>query len=84
MILVCSSGKESGHSRMYVWQDMRKACPFDLSPSYSLGNARGGGHPVGASQMGVMLVGGVSRVLTGFNSRMRSSKCWKPFMSAAS
>ena len=66
MILVCSLGKESGHSCMYVWQDVRKACPFDLSLLYLLGNARCGGRPVGASQTGVMLVGGGIRSLDRF------------------
>ena len=30
---------------MYVWMELRKACPLDLSLSNSVGNAGGGGHP---------------------------------------
>src|SRR6201996_4621520 len=56
VIFVCSSGKESGHSRMYVWQEVKNACPWDQSPLYSLGKAGGGGRPIGADQRGVMLV----------------------------
>ena len=44
---------------MYVWQEVRKACPLDLSPSYSFGNARGGGHVIGTDRTGVTLTGGV-------------------------
>ena len=59
MILVCSLGKESGHKHMYVWQDVKKACPLDQSPSYWLGNARGG-HPIGVGQTGIMSMRGFS------------------------
>ena len=54
---MCSPRKELGHRHMYVWHEVRKAWPLEQFPLYSLGNARGGGCPVGASGTGVRLVG---------------------------
>ena len=45
MIFTWSEWKESGQRRIYVWTELRKACPLDLSPSNSVGNAGGGGCP---------------------------------------
>ena len=61
---------------MYVWQDVRKACPFDQSLLYSLGNAGGRGHPVGVGRMGIISIGEVFRE-GGCSYLMRSSNCWK-------
>ena len=36
---------------------MRKAKPLERSPSYSIGNAGGGGRPVGEDQTGMMSMG---------------------------
>ena len=36
---------------------MRKAKPLEQSPSYSVGSAGRGGHPVGEDQMGMMSMG---------------------------
>ena len=36
---------------------MRNAKPLEWSPSYSVGNAGGGGHPVGEGQTGMMSMG---------------------------
>ena len=70
---------------MYVWQEVRKACPLDLSPSYSFGNARGGGHVIEMDQTGVTLTGGVFReVEGGCRFHNRSSNCWKPVKSVVS
>ena len=57
VILMCSSRKESGQRRIYVWQEVRKACPLERFPSYSLGKARGGGRLVGAGWMGRVSAG---------------------------
>src|ERR1700761_5048732 len=85
VIFVCSSGKESGHSWMYVWQEVRNACPWDRSPLYSLGKARGGGHPIGADQRGGMLVEEIfGEVGGGCSFCMRASNCRKPFKIDAS
>ena len=57
---------------MYVWHELRNACPLEQSPSNSDGNAGGGGHPVGADRTGIMSIGdtfvgvGGVVVLTGF------------------
>ena len=70
---------------MYVWQDVRKACPLDQSPSYLLGNAGGGGRPIGADWMGVTSTGRVFReVEGGCRFCSRSSSCWKPVKSVVS
>ena len=70
---------------MYVWQDVRKACPLDQSLSYSLGNAGGGGCPIGADQTGVMSAGRVfGEVKGGCRFHSRSSSCWKPVKSVVS
>ena len=42
---------------MYVWHELRNACPLEQSPSNSDGNAGGGGCPVGADQTGIMSIG---------------------------
>ena len=57
VILMCSSGKESGQRCIYVWQEVRKACPLERFLSYSLGEARGGGRLVGAGWTGTVLAG---------------------------
>ena len=54
VILVCSEGKESEHRRMYVWHEVRKACPRERFPSNLFGNAGGGGRPIGVVRMEVM------------------------------
>src|SRR6201996_3984711 len=85
VIFVCSSGKESGHSQMYVWQEVRNACPWDRSPLYLLGKAGGGGRPIGADQRGVMLVEEIfGEVGGGCSFCIRASNCWKPFKIDAS
>ena len=43
---------------MYVWHEVRNACPLDQSLSYSLGSTGGGGCPVGVGQAMVMSIGG--------------------------
>ena len=45
MIFAWSEWKELGQRRIYVWTELRKACPLDLSLSNSVGNEGGGGHP---------------------------------------
>ena len=47
MIFTWSEWKESGQRHIYVWTELRKACPLDLSPSNSVGNEGGGGRPAG-------------------------------------
>ena len=47
MIFTWLEWKESGQRHIYVWTELRKACPLDLSPSNSVGNEGGGGHPAG-------------------------------------
>ena len=47
MIFTWSEWKESGQRCIYVWTELRKACPLDLSPSNSVGNEGSGGHPAG-------------------------------------
>ena len=70
---------------MYVWHEVRKACPLDLSLSYLFGNAGGGGRVIGTDQTGVTLTGGVFRgVEEGCRFRNRSSNCWKPVKSVVS
>ena len=70
---------------MYVWQEVRKACPLDLSLSYLLSNAGGGDHVIGMDQMGVTSTGGVFReVEGGCRSHNRSSNCWNPVKSVVS
>ena len=70
---------------MYVWQEVRKACPLDLSLSYSLGNAGGGGCAIGTDRMGVTLTGGVfGEVEGGCRFHNRSSNCWKLVKSVVS
>ena len=54
---MCSSGKESGQRCIYVWQEVRKACPLERFLSYSLGKARGGGRLVGAGWTGTISAG---------------------------
>ena len=56
VILMCSLRNKSRQRCIYVWQDVRKDCPRERFPSYSLGNAGGGGHPVGAAWMGIGFV----------------------------
>ena len=76
VILTCSSGKESGHKCMYILQEVRKACPLELSPSYSLGNAGGGHCLVGVAWMGMIsdgwILGDVGGILS---ARMSFSSC---------
>ena len=43
MIFTWSEWKELGQRCIYVWTELRKACPLDLSLSNSVGNAGGGG-----------------------------------------
>ena len=43
---------------MYVWHEVRNACPLDQSPSYSLGSAGGGGRPVRVGRVAVMSIRG--------------------------
>ena len=43
----------SGQRHIYVWTELRKACPLDLSPSNSVGNEGGGGCPAGMVGMSV-------------------------------
>ena len=70
---------------MYVWQEVRKACPLDLSPSCLLSNAGGGGCAIGMDRTGVTSTGGVFReVEGGCRFRNRSSNCWKPDKSVVS
>ena len=57
VILMCSSRKESGQRHIYVWQEVRKACPLEQFLSYSLGKARGGGHLVGVGWTGMVSAG---------------------------
>ena len=45
VIFTWSEWKELGQRRIYVWTELRKACPLDLSPSNSVGNEGGGGRP---------------------------------------
>ena len=70
---------------MYIWQDVRKAYPLDWSLSYSLGNAGGGGHLIGADQTGVTSTGGVfGEVEGGCIFHIRSFSCWKLLKSVVS
>ena len=70
---------------MHVWQEVRKACPLDLSPSYLLSNARGGGRAIGMDWTGVTSTGGVfGEVEGGCRFRNRSSNGWKPVKSVVS
>ena len=57
VILMCSSGKESGQRHIYIWQEVRKACALEQFPSYSLGKGGGGGRLVGAVWMGTVSAG---------------------------
>src|SRR6201996_3009958 len=78
VILVCSEGKESEHRRMYVWHEVRKACPRERSPSNSFGSAGGGGRPIGmvrAEMVSGMLIFGEGGGL--IFAVMSFSRCWK-------
>ena len=62
---------------MYIWQEVRKACPLEQSLSYSLGNAGGGGrHLVGVAWTGMISDGWILGDVEGFlSTRMSFSSC---------
>ena len=47
MIFTWLEWKELGQRHIYVWTELRKTCPLDISPSNSVGNVGGGGRPAG-------------------------------------
>src|ERR1700761_122887 len=75
VILTCSLGNKSGQRRMYVWQEVRKDCPRDLFPSYSLGNAGGGGRPEGADWTGVWIGRWICGGIEGIFACISFSRC---------
>ena len=61
---------------------MRKAKPLERSPSYSVGNAGGGGHRVGEGRTGMMSMGEIFRgVGGGCRSVVNLSNFRKPLSS---
>ena len=85
MILFWSSEKDSRHKRTYVWQERRKAGPFERSPSNSLGKAGGGARLVGGAgaNLGMGVSGRGGDCCSCWSRSMFWFNWWSPFTSWA-